>query len=84
VAELDIRSHSLVPIHILLSEEEKNSILEEYQISIDNLPKILVTDSAIRLLGTPDQPVKPGDVIKIIRRSATAGTALAYRVVVQR
>ena len=84
MAELDIRSHSLVPIHILLSEEEKSSILEEYQISIDNLPKILITDPAIRLLGTPDQPVQPGDVVKIIRRSATAGTAIAYRVVVQR
>lgn len=84
MAELDIRSHSLVPKHILLSEEEKESILEEYQISIDNLPKILITDPAIRLLGTPDQPVQPGDVVKIIRRSATAGTAIAYRVVVQR
>ena len=83
MAELDIRSHSLVPEHILLSEEEKRSILEKYQISIDNLPKILITDPAILLLGTPDRPVKPGDVMKIIRRSPTAGTAIAFRVVVQ-
>jgi len=84
VAELDIRSHTLVPEHILLTEEERLSILAEYQITIDNLPKILISDPVIRLLGTEDNPIQPGDVIKIIRKSPTAGTAIAYRVVVQR
>ncbi len=84
MAELDIRSHTLVPEHILLSEEEKRSILDKYQISIDNLPKILITDPVVRLMGTPEEPVKPGDVIKIIRKSPTAGTAIAYRIVVKR
>ena len=84
MAELDIRSHTLVPEHILLSEEEKQSVLEKFQITIDNLPKILITDAVIRLMGTPEEPAKPGDIVKIIRNSPTAGTAIAYRVVVQR
>lgn len=84
MAELDIRSHYFVPEHILLTEEEKNSLLEKYQIFIENLPKILITDPVIRLLDTPERPIKPGDVVKIIRNSPTAGQAVAYRVVVRR
>jgi DNA-directed RNA polymerase subunit H len=84
VAELDIRSHSLVPEHILLADDERQSVLEKYQISIDNLPKILISDPAIRFLGTDERPIVPGDIIKIVRKSHTAGTAIAYRVVVQR
>ena len=84
MAELDIRSHILVPEHILLSEEEREQVLDTYQIQIDNLPKILITDPAIQELGTGDHSIQPGDVVKILRRSPTAGTAIAYRVVVQR
>ena len=84
MAELDIRSHTLVPEHILLVDEERESVLEKYQISIDNLPKILIADPAIRYLGTEERPIVPGDIIKIVRRSPTAGIAIAYRVVVQR
>ena len=84
MAELDIRSHKLVPEHILLADEERQAVLKRYQIMIDNLPKILITDPVIRLMGTPERPVNPGDVVKIIRKSPTAGTAIAYRVVVKR
>lgn len=84
MAELDIRSHILVPEHILLADDERESVLEKYQISIDNLPKIRIKDPAIRNLGTAESPIVPGDIIKIVRRSPTAGTAIAYRVVVQR
>lgn len=84
MAELDIRSHTLVPEHILLADEERQSVLEKYQISIDNLPKILITDPAIRFIGTEERPIVPGDVVKILRKSPTAGIAIAYRVVVQR
>ncbi len=84
MAELDIRSHTLVPEHILLTDEERQSVMEKYQISIDNLPKILITDPAIQYLGTEERQIAPGDVVKITRKSATAGFAIAYRVVVQR
>jgi DNA-directed RNA polymerase subunit H len=41
------------------------------------LPKIAKTDPAIISLNT-----KPGDVIKIIRKSQTASEAIFYRVVI--
>lgn len=84
MAELDIRSHILVPEHILLTDEERDIVLDKFQIMIDNLPKILITDPVIQNLGTEETPVKSGDVVKIVRKSPTAGTAIAYRVVVQR
>ena len=42
------------------------------------LPLIFVTDPAILGLG-----VKPGDMIKITRKSATAGESFYYRYVVE-
>ena len=84
MAELNIRSHTLVPEHILLTDDERQSVMDKYQISIDNLPKILIADPAVKYLGTEERPIVPGDVVKIIRKSATAGFAIAYRVVVQR
>jgi len=42
------------------------------------LPKIFSTDPAIRHLN-----VKKGDVIKITRKSPTAGETIYYRVVIE-
>lgn len=66
-----------MPEHIKLNEKEKKELLEKYNISLQNLPKILSTDAAIRSLN-----VKPGDVIRIMRKSVTAGMALFYRCVI--
>jgi|TARA_B100001971_G_C18118302_1_gene498034 DNA-directed RNA polymerase subunit H (RpoH/RPB5) len=69
--------HILIPKHSKLSESQKEKLLEKYNISTKELPRILKTDAAIASLGS-----KPGDVIKIIRDSQTAGESLFYRVVV--
>ena len=70
--------HILVPEYKKLSEEEVKKLMEELQIdSLDYLPKIFTTDPAIQHL----KP-KPGDVIKIIRKSPTAGESIYYRVVI--
>jgi len=69
--------HILIPKHSKLSDSQKEKLLEKYNISIKELPRILKTDSAIISLD-----VKPGDVIKITRKSSTAGEAIFYRVVV--
>jgi DNA-directed RNA polymerase subunit H len=69
--------HILIPKHIKLSEAQKDKLLEKYNISVKELPRILKTDSAIISLNT-----KPGDVIKITRKSLTASEAVFYRVVV--
>lgn len=69
--------HLLIPKHIKLSETQKEKLLEKYNISVKELPKILKTDPAIISLNA-----KPGDVIKITRKSPTASEAAFYRVVV--
>ena len=69
--------HILISKHVKVSEKEKEKLLEKYNISQKELPRILKTDPAIMNLDA-----KPGDIIKIIRQSPTAGEATFYRVVV--
>ena len=72
----DVDEHILVPKHEKLSEKDKQGVLEEFNITITELPSIMVQDSAIRGLN-----VKVGDVIKILRKSQTSGETVFYRVV---
>lgn len=74
--KVSISKHVLIPKHIKLGEKEKKELLEKYAISIRELPKIFKTDPAIINLDA-----KPGDVVKIIRESPTAGEAVFYRAV---
>ena len=75
--KIDIKRHVLVPKHVKLSEKEKTSLLEKYDISIKQLPKILKNDPAIKELNA-----KPGDITKVIRQSPTAGETVFYREVI--
>jgi len=72
-----IKEHNLVPQHTIVSEKEKEKLLEKYNISPSNLPRILKDDSALSNL-----KVKDGDIIKIERDSPTAGKVEFYRLVV--
>ena len=72
-----IDKHILIPKHSKLSNTQKEKLLEKYNISIKELPKLLRTDPAIVSLDP-----KPSDVIKIVRKSPTASEAIFYRVVV--
>lgn len=72
-----VGTHTLVPEHILLSEKEKSAVFEKYGISFKELPKIFINDPAISHM-----KIKSSDVIKIIKKSATAGTAEYYRGVI--
>ena len=71
-----VDKHILTPKHIKISDREKAQLLEKYHVTSKELPKILKTDPAIKEL----EP-KIGDVIKIIRKSPTAGDAIFYRVI---
>ena len=75
--EIDVRKHTFVPEHTKLNQTEKKDVLEKYGISVKHLPKIQITDPAIAHLNA-----KQGDVIKIARRSKTAGESIFYRGVV--
>ncbi|MBI4150245.1 DNA-directed RNA polymerase subunit H [Candidatus Woesearchaeota archaeon] len=71
---MDTTKHVLIPKHAKLGEKEKKDLLEKYNISVKELPKIMKDDPAIAHLDA-----KPGDVIKIIRDSPTAGKSIFYR-----
>ncbi len=73
---LDITKHEFVPKHIILSEKKKEEVLKEYKIKLKQLPRISISDPVIKILNA-----KIGDVIKIIRKSETAGESEYYRVV---
>ncbi|MEM2167897.1 MAG: DNA-directed RNA polymerase subunit H, partial [Candidatus Bathyarchaeia archaeon] len=53
-------------------------VLEKYRIEPYKLPRIKTSDPIIRVIGA-----KPGDIVKITRRSPTAGESVYYRYVVE-
>jgi len=78
MADVDILKHELVPKHEILKEQEVKELLERYKIQPYHLPWIKTSDPAIQRIGA-----KAGDVIKITRKSQTAGKAIVYRYVVE-
>ena len=76
-SKFKVDKHTLTPKHLKIGEKEKAQIFEKYHVSSKEMPKVLKTDSAIKELDA-----KPGDVIKIARKSPTAGESIFYRVVV--
>ena len=74
----NVFNHELVPKHILLKPDEAKQILSRYHIRPFQIPYIKVSDPAARAVGA-----KPGDIIKVIRKSPTAGESDFYRYVVE-
>ena len=62
---------------MLLSREEAEKILKALGLSREQLPWIRALDPMARYIGA-----KPGDVVKIIRKSSTAGSTDVYRYVI--
>ncbi|MGC8632702.1 MAG: DNA-directed RNA polymerase subunit H [Thermoprotei archaeon] len=77
MTRLDVSKHVLVSTHVLLQKEEAERVLKELGVTLDDLPKISARDPMVKYV-----KAKKGDVIKLIRKSPTAGQSLAYRVVV--
>ncbi|MBI4894161.1 MAG: DNA-directed RNA polymerase subunit H [Candidatus Aenigmarchaeota archaeon] len=76
--EFDITKHSLVPKHELLDAKQKEEILKKYGITLRQFPRMLETDPMAVMMGA-----KPGDVLRIARKSETAGETTYYRVVIK-
>lgn len=69
--------HTLQPKHTKLSEKEAEKVLERFNVSVAQLPKILSTDPAL------PEGCNAGDVIKIERKDPKIEKInLYFRVVV--
>ena len=77
--KLNVLKHVMVPDHKIMSEEEVTALLSRYNITTEQLPKIFHDDPAVKTIGA-----NVDDVIRIIRKSHTAGRAEAYRLVIKR
>jgi DNA-directed RNA polymerase subunit H len=74
----DIFEHALVPKHEILTEKERAELLARYKVQPYHMPQVKSTDPAVKAIGA-----KPGDMLKITRKSSTAGEHAAYRYVVE-
>ncbi len=74
----DIFEHALVPFHEILTEKEKNQLLAQFKVKPYQMPQIKSGDPAVKVIGA-----KPGDILKITRKSTTAGEHVTYRYVVE-
>ena len=72
-----IFDHDFVSKHELLTPEETEKILEKYKMHPYQLPRINAYDPAIIAVGG-----KPGDIVRVIRKSQTAGKYVAYRYII--
>lgn len=77
--DINILKHELVPEQVIMKDDEKKELLERFKIKPLQLPKILTTDPVVKAIGA-----KEGDILKIIRKSPTAGTSEYYRIVVKK
>lgn len=75
---VDILNHQLVPKHEILPFKEKRKVLKRFKIENEKLPKILASDPVVKTINA-----KPGDVLKITRKSSTAGESVYYRIVTE-
>ncbi len=73
-----VPDHVYVPKHEIMTKKQAEETLKKFNCKPTELPLIFVNDPAILGLG-----IKPGDMIKITRKSPTAGESIYYRYVVE-
>jgi DNA-directed RNA polymerase subunit H len=78
LTKFSLLDHESVPKHEIMSEGELKSVLSKYSIEKEQLPKIKVQDPVSKEIGAV-----VGDVVKITRKSQTAGEAEYYRLVIE-
>ena len=76
---LNVLMHDMVPKHQIMDDEELRTLLSDYNVAREQLPKIYHDDPIVKAI-----EALPGTVIRITRKSHTAGEAEAYRLVVRR
>ncbi|MDV3276985.1 MAG: DNA-directed RNA polymerase subunit H [Nitrososphaerales archaeon] len=78
VPPFQISTHFLIPKHELLTREEAEQVVARNSATPGQFPYILATDPVAKEIGA-----KPGDFVRITRKSETAGTSTYYRYVVE-
>ena len=73
-----VKNHIYQPKHEILSKEEAERVLKKFNVRTNQLPYIMSNDK-----GLEDLEVRPGDILRITRRSPTAGESVYYRYVVE-
>ena len=75
---LKITDHVYQPKHEILPKNQAEEVLKKFNTKPSQLPYIMRSDKGIE-----DLEPRPGDIIKIIRRSPTSGESVYYRYVVE-
>jgi len=78
VPPFKVSTHFLIPKHELLTHEEAEKVQGMYNATPGWFPYMLVNDPIAKEIGA-----KPGDFVKITRKSETAGSSYYYRYVVE-
>jgi len=68
--------HFFVPKHEILAKQEAEQLMKKFGVNSEQLPQILSTDPIAEGL-----EAKKGDIIKVTRKSLTAGETTYYRIV---
>lgn len=72
-----LSQHFMVPKHEVVPKDKVDEVLKAYYATPDKLPQIVSDDPMAEEIGA-----QKGDIVKITRRSPTAGRSIYYRVVV--
>ena len=75
--KFSVLNHVLVPQHVKLSPEEAVEELRKWGLKVEQLPLMKASDPVARELD-----LKPGDIVKIIRKSENAEEVVIFRYVV--
>ncbi len=84
MVDINVMLHELVPEHTLLSEKEADEVLKQLKISADQLPKIRKDDPVLKILEIVEGEILEGRIVRIKRKSESAGVSIVYRMVVER
>jgi DNA-directed RNA polymerase subunit H len=77
-SKFNLFEHNLVPRHEILTDSEIEELQNKYHIKLYQLPYIKLSDPVVEFIGA-----KPGDILRITRKSLTAGSSVTYRYVVE-
>lgn len=74
---MDKASHWFVPHHEIFNGN-KDELYDEYNLTDETIPKILLTDPMVRYYNA-----KEGQIMRIIRNSDESGLSITYRLVIK-